>query len=274
MSANAPSITTTKDVTLPPKSELLKAMQNAEKSPELAHYLKDRVHDIVQKSKYYNKSPEAREAAKEIEKAVDEFVQFVDYKFSQRSQIWLGDLPETSSFKNMQKGIAEKAVSDLTDKNYEGIRFDFAISQDGHFVRGYAVAGTDAPLEEDTVVSFDQLFNAWLAEKYEIATENGYLFKTDDKGNQIQKLTVEEVEQLLAESAKDFRDYVRESNVSTELITRQREYPGEQRLEEQRRRAAAAKAVEKVIETEELETVSQKTEEPESGVEPQGPGHS
>ncbi|AUH71749.1 Dot/Icm secretion system substrate [Legionella sainthelensi] len=273
MSANAPSISTTKDFTLPPKPELLKAMLNAEKSPELAHYLRDRIHEIVQKSRFYNKSPEAKAAAEEIEKAVDEFVKFVEYKFSQRANIWLGDLPETSNFKNMQTGIAEKAVSNLADKNFEGIRFDFAISQDGHFVRGYAVPGSDAPLDESTVDALDQLFNAWLAKKYQIATENGYLFHVDKDGNHIRKLTVEEVEQLLADSAKDFRDYVRESNVSTELITRQREYPGEQRLEEQRRKAAAAKAVEKVIESEELEAVSQKKEEPESGVEPQGPGH-
>ncbi|KTC86268.1 hypothetical protein [Legionella cincinnatiensis] len=273
MSANAPSLSIAKDVTLPPKPELLKAMQNAEKSPELARYLKERVHDIVENSRFYKKSPEAMEAAKEVEKAIDEFVQFVEYKFSQRGQIWLGDLPETSSFKNMQTGIAEKAISNLVEKNYEGIRFDFAISQDGHFVRGYAAPGTDAPLEESTVESLDQLFNAWLAKKYQIATEDGYLFKTDDKGNHIRKLTVDEVEQLLADSAKDFRDYVRESNVSTELITRQREYPGEQRLEEKRTRAAAKKAVEQVIEAKKQESVQEETSVPEHEVEEQqGPG--
>lgn len=271
MSANTPVIRSTKDIALPPKSELLKAMQNAEKSPELAHYLKNGVHNIIERSRYYSKSSEAREAAREVEKAVDEFVQFVEYKFSQRANIWSGALPETSSFKNMQKGIAEKAANDLTEKNYTGIRFDFAISQDGHFVRGYAVPGTDAPLEEGTVDCLDQLFNAWLAEKHQIATENGYLFKTDADGNKIQKLTVEEVEQLLDDSAKEFRDYVRETNVSTELVSHQREYPGERRLQDVRR-DAAQKAVEKIIEAEDLEA-AEVVEPSETKVEPTGMGH-
>ncbi|KTD13588.1 substrate of the Dot/Icm secretion system [Legionella gratiana] len=281
MSANAPSISITKDVTLPPKPELLKAMQNAEKSPELARYLRQRVHEIIENSRYYKKSPEAMAAAKEIEKAIDEFVQFVEYKFSQREQIWLGDLPETSSFKNMQTGIAEKAASNLADKNYEEIQFDFAISEEGHFVRGYAVPGTDEPLDEGTVESLDQLFNAWLAKKYQIATENGYFFNSDKEGSHIRKLPVEIMEQLLADSAKDFRDFLQESNVSTTLVTRQREYPGEQRLEEERIRAKTQKAIKELIETRKLDEVMEENigtkSEPESDSEPkvqqESPGH-
>lgn len=351
MSANAPVIQSTKNVVLPIKEELLKAMQNAEKSPELARYLQSRVQEIIQQSRFYNKSPEAMKAAREVEKAVNDFVQFVEYKFAQKANIWGGVLPETSSFKKMQEGIAEKAASDLTEKNYATIRFDFAISQDGHYVRGYATEGCDLhlmsefpqspaqyknsyiftndtkelyyiksdgkfekveiddfnlfeaklnairnnddtklhlrreqildiitsngghtpPLEESTVDSLDQLFNAWLAKKHQIATENGYLFHTDAGGNKIQKLTVKEVEQLLADSAKEFRDYVQESKVSTELVSRQREYPGESRLEAARKEAAQ-KAVDRIIAKEEAAVEKVEAPEgPETREEPEGP---
>src|SRR5205085_1285138 len=133
--------------------------------------------------------------------------------------------------------------------------FDFAISKDGHFVRGYASTGKEAPsLEDETVDSLDRLFNAWLANNHQVVTENGFFYKTDSDGNKTQKLTAKEVEELMSDSAQKFKDYLQDRNVGTELESRQCEYPGEQRLEETKK-AAAQKAVEKVIEIEEAPEV-------------------
>lgn len=253
MSANAPAILRAKDESLPVREDLLRAMKIAENSPEAAQYLSQRVHQIVEKSRYLNKNPEAMKTAQEVIKAVDEFAQFVTFKFSQDAQIWSGQTPESSNFKNMQRGIAQQAIGALSDKNYPGIRFDFAINKEGHFVRGYASTEKGAPpLEEKTVESLDRLFNAWLADKHQVATEDGYFFKTDADGNKIGKLSVEEVENLLTDSAQEFKQYLEESKVPTQIVSRQREYPGEHRLEEAKK-VAAKKAVERVIETAEVE---------------------
>jgi len=261
MSANALAIS--RDVTLPSREDLLKAMQTSEHSSEAAQYLNQQVQKIVNTSKFLNKSPEAKKVAQQVVKAVEEFTQFVEYKFSQDSLIWSGKTPESSQFKKMQQGIAQEAIGTLSEKNHPNIRFDFAISKDGHFVRGYASTEKDAPpLEKDTVDSLDRLFNAWLANKHQIATEEGFFYKTDANGNQIRKLTAEEVGDLMYDSAQEFKDYLLESKVETQLVSRQREYPGEHRLEEAKK-AAAQKAVDRITEKEEEAA-------PEVTVEPQG----
>ncbi len=263
MSANAPAISS-KNESLPPREDLLKAMQTAEHSAEGAQYLSQQVHKRVENSRFLNKSPEARKVAQQVVKAVDEFTQFVEYKFSQESQIWSGQ-PPRSSFDRMQSGIAGKASAEFSEKNYPSIRFDFGINKEGHFVRGYAPIEKGAsPLEEETVDSLDRLFNAWLVNKHQVVTEGGFFFKTDAEGNQTRRLTVDEVEELMADSAQDFKDYLQANNVETQLVARHREYPGEHRLEEVKK-AAAQKAVERVVEIEKAE---------EAEVQPQNVGPS
>ncbi|STY30956.1 Dot/Icm secretion system substrate [Legionella wadsworthii] len=248
MGDKAPSLISNKDVTLPPREDLLKAMQNAERSPEAARYLSERVHQIVDSSKFINKSPASRKVAEEVLKAVDEFTKFVEYKFEQGVKPWSGEMPEKSDFKRMQQGIAQEAVGTISQKQLPGIRFDFAISREGHFVRGYASTDNQAgPLGEDTVASLDRLFNAWLASKNPpIATDNGYFYRADANGNRDNKaLTAEEVEELMQDSAEDFKRYLADRNVETSLVSKHRDYPGE---EHRVKKAAAQKAVERAIE--------------------------
>ncbi|MBI2785940.1 MAG: hypothetical protein HYX60_06405 [Legionella longbeachae] len=257
MSSTAP-VVPNKEVTLPAQTELLKAMQTSDTS-EGAQYLSARIHQLVESSKHLNR-PEIIETAKKVVAAVDEYAQFVEFRHASRSQLWSGQAPEVSSFKNMQMGIAEQALSKIGSKD---VRFDFAISQDGHFVRGYASPDKDAPPMEPTEVqSLDRLFNAWLAEDYQIATENGYFYKTDSEGNLLknQKMSMAEVDEIMANSAKEFKDYLHEKG-GIELTGKQREYPGEQRLDELRR-AAANKAAERVKETMKMDTA----EKPQSEV--------
>ncbi|MCE0721602.1 MULTISPECIES: hypothetical protein [Legionella] len=229
---------------LPPRDDLLKAMQSAERSPELARYLRQQVHQIVENSTLLNKSPESKALAQQVLKAVEEFTQFVEYKFSQESQVWSG-IPPKSSFDQMQTKIAEKAGATISEKNFPSIRFDYGISKEGHFVRGYGSTEKGAPpLEEETVDSLDRLFNAWLANNHQVITRDGFFFK-NEKGVERQ-LTGDEVEAIMADSAKEFKEYLKRSGVESELVSRQREYPGEHRLEETKK-AAAQKAVDTLI---------------------------
>ncbi|WP_392538095.1 hypothetical protein [Legionella sp. 227] len=261
-------ITQAKDVTLPTREDLLRAMKIAENSPEVAQYLSKRVHEIAEKSRLLNKSPEAKETTQQILKAVDEFAQLVSYKYPPDSQVWSGKEP-TSSTINMQEGIAKQAATSLAQKNYPGIRFDFAISETGHFVRGYASTEKGASqLDEGTIETLDNLFNAWLADKHNVATENGDFYYMDEKGQKKDKLNVEEVEKLLSDSAQEYKDYLKGKGLETELVSRQRDYPGEHRLEETKK-----KAIDKIIKAE--QEVEEKFEEKvETEVQPTSMGRS
>ncbi|WP_454782078.1 hypothetical protein [Legionella sp. WA2022007384] len=258
MSATSPVISSVNDKTFV-REDLLKAMQLAGTSVELAQYLRQQVHDIVDNSRAFKKSPEKMQVAQQILKAVDEFTQLVEYKFSEEEKkIWAG-IPPSSKFENIHRGITQEAVELLEKKGYPGIRFDFAVKQagddKGHFVRGYASIEKGAPpLDEETVDALDRLFNAWLANEHQVLTENGFFFKTDAEGNKTRQLTADEVEAIMADSAQGFKDYLQSNHAETPLVSRQRDYPGEHRLEEAKK-AAAQKAVERVIEAEEAEKI-------------------
>ncbi|MCW8409464.1 hypothetical protein OQJ13_10800 [Legionella sp. PATHC035] len=261
-------ITQAKDVTLPTREDLLRAMKIAENSPEVAQYLCQRVREIAEKSRLLNKTPEAREATQQILKAVEEFAQLVAYKYPADSQVWSGKEP-TSSTINMQEGIAKQAATSLAQKNYPGIRFDFAISETGHFVRGYASTEKGASqLDEGTIETLDNLFNAWLADQHNIVTENGDFYYMDAMGHKKDKLTREEVEKLFSDSAREYKDYLKGKGVDTELVSRQRDYPGEHRLEESRK-----KAIDKIIKAEQ-EAEEKVEEKVETEVQPTTMGRS
>lgn len=263
MSSNTPSaIVPTKDRFLPSRDDLLRAMKSAETSPETARYLREQVHQIVDKSRYYNKDQETKNLAQQVLKAVDEFTQLVEYKFSQDSQVWSGTPPK-SPFDQMQTKIAEKAGAAISEKNFPRIRFDYAISEKGHFVRGYGPAEKGAPaLEEGTIDALDRLFNAWLANNHQVITRDGNFYKNEGQGER--KLTGEEVEALMADSAKGFKEYLKQSRVETDLVSRQRDYPGEHRLEETKKEEAR-KHVEQVGKVQEEEKIEVEVERPSAG---------
>lgn len=266
----APAIVPLKDVNLPLREDLLRAMKLAENSPEAAQYLRQRVHEIVERSRFINKSPEAMHAAQQILDAVDEFAELVTYKFPQDGQAWTGKLPSSSSVESMHSGITQQAVNKLSEKKLPGIRFDYAISEIGHFVRGYASTEKGASqLDETTVDSLDRLFNAWLANKHGVATRDGNFFKMNAEGHidESKKMTAAEVEELLADSAQDFKDYLVESKFNTEIVSRQRDYPGEHRLEEARK-----KAMDKILQGVEEKLEEKVEEKVEDRVEPTSMG--
>ncbi|AWN75518.1 hypothetical protein LEAN103870_06560 [Legionella anisa] len=258
MSATVSALVTTKDRFLPSREDLLRAMQSAEKSPEAARYLRDQVHQIVEKSRHYNKDPEAKALAQQVLKAVDEFTQLVEYKFSQESQVWSGKPPK-STFDQMQTQIAKQAGAEISKKNFERIRFDYGINEEGHFVRGYGPTKKGDPaLGDDTVESLDRLFNAWLANDHQVITREGYFLKKDETGKERQ-LTRNEVEALMEDSAKEFKEYLKRSGIETELVSQQKDYPGEHRLEDAKKKAAQER-VEQVAEVQEIEQIEVEVE--------------
>jgi hypothetical protein len=229
-----------RDVYLTNKAELLKAMQVAN-SIEGAQYLRDGVRSIVSRSRHINSSPELQKVGADVVKAVDEFAKFIEFKFTASNDPWAGEKPK-SSLANMQEGIAQEALGKLDQQNF---RFDFAISKDGHFVRGYAPPEGGQPLTSETIDSLDRLFNAWLADKYQIITEDGFLFEPDPATGKPVRCSVERVEEIMGNSAEDFSEYLLKNNIG--LFSRHREYPGEHRLE-QALKEKAEKQMERVEE--------------------------
>jgi hypothetical protein len=228
-----------KDIYLTNKTELLKAMQVAN-SIEGAQYLRDGVRSIVSRSRHINSSPELQKVGADVVKAVDEFAKFIEFKFTASNDPWSGEKPK-SSLANMQGGIAQEALGKLDQQN---LRFDFAISKDGHFVRGYAPPEQGGKaLGPETVDSLDRLFNAWLADKYQIITEDGFLFEPDPATGKPVRCSADRVEEIMGNSAEDFSEYLLKNNI--EIFSRHREYPGEQRLE-QKLREKAEKRIEQV----------------------------
>ncbi|KTD05055.1 hypothetical protein OQJ19_09555 [Fluoribacter gormanii] len=248
------------------RENLLKIIKMAENSIEIAEYARKAVHQII--ATY--KSPEKMKIGEQIGKTFDEITQLAIYQCSpQESRTWAGK-PPVSKKESMHRGITQEAVDILSKENYPGIRFDFGISKDGHFVRGYASTEKGAPpFEKKTEDLLDSLFNAWLANNHQVETEKGYFFKKDSDGN-TRKLTAEEVEELMSDSGQEFKDYLESNNFQTAIVSRHREYPGEQRLAEAKKatvQKAVEKAVERVMESEEAEKV-----EPE--IQPTGIGPS
>lgn len=229
MAENTSFKVTTKDITLPPRENIIAAMDIAKNSPEAANYLNEQIEKIVEGSRFLNKSKEIREISDQVVAAVKDFAMDVSLRKAP-ANIWNGEMPETSDFINLQKGIASRAIDKLNEESITGVRFDYAIAKDGHFVRGYGSTEDASPLEQEMVNSLDDLFNAWLAEQ-KILTEEGYLYHTTEEGEKGKQLKVDEVEGLFVNSAEGFKKYL---EGKFELVAQQREYPGEEKIEEQK----------------------------------------
>ncbi|MGL5741322.1 MAG: hypothetical protein ACRCXC_01595 [Legionella sp.] len=240
MAANPPY------VTVPPKTEFVKIFELTKNTPETARYTVDEVTDIVGQSRILKASPENIQLGRDVIAAMEEFADFVELKQSTANK-WGGEIPAPSDFANLQLGLGQRTFDKLQGQGLSGVRLDFAISADGHFLRGFAPTVKDDPLfnsehKVDTVKSLDTLFSSWLAEQNpKLLTEGGRIYRVDENGNKERPLTVDELDKLMANSAEDFKAYLK-AHGNIDLKARQREYEGENRLEQ----AKAARANEKL----------------------------
>lgn len=199
----------------PTTDEIKEAMEMAGASIEGAQYLAARVKNLAANSKFMNKSPELRD---NIIAAVDKFVEYVEFKLTANGQPWSGQQVETSDLRNMQENIAEAAAKELSGKLTD-VRLDYAVSEKGHFVRGYAAGkGALNPEEAETI---DKFFNGWLAsEGYKIKA--GFLYNINAETVEENRISEDVVKEKIADGSLE--KYMAEKGVNATLRTR--DYPG------------------------------------------------
>ncbi|CAM4506306.1 MAG: hypothetical protein LEGION0403_FIIPPAGN_02580 [Legionella sp.] len=206
----------------PTTQEIKSSMETAGATIEGAEYLASRVRDLATKSKFLAKNPELKE---NIIAAVDKFVDYVRFKLTVNGQPWSGQEVETSDLKNMQANLADAAVKEMAGK-VSDIKVDYAVSADGHYIRGYS--SSDGAVSPETVSNLDKVFNAWLASKDHVI-KGGFIYHVDDKvQSEGTRVTQEEIKALMDEGG--LKDYM--ANKGITLQTRERDYPGESKAAE------------------------------------------
>lgn len=177
----------------PTTQEIKSSMETAGATIEGAEYLASRVRELATKSKFLAKNPELKE---NIIAAVDKFVDYVRFKLTVNGQPWSGQEIETSDLKNMQNNLAEAAVKQMAGK-VSDVKVDYAISADGHYVRGYSAS--DGAVEPETVSNLDKVFNAWLASK-DYVIKGGFIYHANDQvQNEKTRVGPETIKKLMDE---------------------------------------------------------------------------
>ncbi|MFJ1269739.1 hypothetical protein ACD661_14335 [Legionella lytica] len=228
----------------PTTQEIKPAMETAGATIEGAEYLSSRVSDLASKSKFLAKNPELKD---NIIAAVEKFVDYVRFKLTVNGQPWSGQEVETSDLKNMQANLADAAVKEMAGK-VSDIKVDYAISAQGHYIRGYS--SSEGAVSPDTVNNLDKVFNAWLASKDHVI-KGGFIYPMDAKEqNEGTRATPEQIKKLMDEGG--LKDYM--ANKGITLQTKERDYPGETKAVEAEKEAEfAVGRVAKINEDEGLE---------------------
>jgi hypothetical protein len=235
----------------PSTSEIRLGMGMAN-SKEGADYLEQRLNELADQSKFMSKSPEVKE---HVISAVKQFVHYTDLTYTVNEDFWSGEHVETSKSKNMHKNLAAVSVKELEDKVTD-LRFDYAVSQDGHYVRRYISKGQ--ALDYKSVADLDEVFNAWLTSK-DYMVKDGYLSKTSDQKT---SLGQDEVKKLLVEEG--LKEFLEKKGFNVAI--KECSYPGEEKLAKAKQEVASA-AVEGVSKaTKQSKTVEAEPEEaPQAG---------
>lgn len=195
-SSNSRSYTSTilPESRFPSVEEIQEAMLMAEGSIEAAEYLALRIRELAANSKLMKNSPELRD---NIFAAVDKFVEAVKFKLTASNEAWDGEVSEDSDLQNMHKNIVAIAIKELGDKQLAALKIDYAIGDDGRYIRAYT-SNTGA-LDPATASNLDKVFNAWLASKGYII-KGGYIYGANaDTKEERNRLSAAEVKKLLAE---------------------------------------------------------------------------
>jgi hypothetical protein len=226
-----PKASTIKSISRFPKSdEIQEAMKMAGGSIDAAEYLLKRIKTLADEAKFLTKAPELKA---NVIAAVEKFVEYVQFKLTANGQPWAGQHVETSDMKNMQKNIAEAAAKELTGKLNE-VKLDYAISEKGHYVRGYS-SNTGA-LDSESVASLDKLFNAWLASK-DYLVKSGFIYNANDTvQSENTRINPEIIKQLLEDGSLE--EFMLSKGVNAEL--RARDYPGEQKEAQAKQEVSSA----------------------------------
>src|SRR5580704_1382057 len=162
------------------KEILLDAMSVAETSIEASEYLATMVKQLLIETKMLDKFSDVLEK-------VEDFAKYTAFKLRSGSQPWLGQIDDSSDYKNIQEGMALDAIKNLEDMQIgttKSVAFEFAINDQSEFLRGYAADGKS--LDSKSLASMDALFNAYLAQNKSdyplIMSQGGVLYESNEPG--------------------------------------------------------------------------------------------
>jgi hypothetical protein len=122
-------------IVLPAKDALLDAMAIAKTSMEGANYLKDRFSDIISKAKL-------GDVTDELKQQIEVFAKQVWMQLAPNPGVWDGKERAATTFTNLHANIADEAFAKLVESSPEEAQqlehvLNFAIDEDGNFVRGW-----------------------------------------------------------------------------------------------------------------------------------------
>lgn len=160
---------------------------------------------------------------------VKKFVDLIALSSFSGEKAWSGQIQIESRFQRYQEHLAKEAVSQV---EVDDITFDYAISDESEFIRGYSSNGQ--PLETDKNNAMDKLFNAWLVDN-NMLCKSGVVYEATDKGeikqdnhNQPVKADAKQLKTLIQDSNKGFEKYLQKKNDALDLTLREQTYPTKQ----------------------------------------------
>jgi hypothetical protein len=141
---------------LPTQEAVLSLMELIEHSVEAAEYFRDQFMQILKKNK-------ATEQFQDLIAGIDVFVQNVKDQAALAKEPWAGE-PISTPFGNREEREASVAMkekgADLADTSVDII---FEIAPNSTMERGYAMADTGAPVNDDIQELMDKYVKAWIA---------------------------------------------------------------------------------------------------------------
>ena len=214
-------------IKLPVKEALLDAMSVAETSVEAADYLASRFKEILTRAKM-------TDTYADVLQKVEDFAKYTQFKLLSAAQPWRGQSSNATEFTNLQSNMANEAAKNLESMNIgteKEVLLDFAINNQGDFIRGYSSGGK--ALSDQSLESMDKLFNAWLAENNVVSQDsifyesnkNGEIIKDEDGRNMI--ANPDQIKDLVSDPEKGFQKYLDLKGIN--LTTQQHEYPSAQK---------------------------------------------
>lgn len=180
----------------PTTAEIREAMVTAGTSIGGSEYLVERIQAQAEASKFMGKHTELRD---NVVGAVEKFAQYVAYKLNSSAQPWSGQAPETSSFKNMHKNIADAATEKL-DVRLADVTIYYNVSADGKYERAYR--SSTGNIDKEAAAALDNQFGSWLAAKDEhgYKIKGGYIYKSDTQTyNENERISADQIKEWLAD---------------------------------------------------------------------------
>ena len=208
----------------PPRvAQLRQAMEVAAGTLPGANYLVKQVTYIVNNLKELKSKPELREKLISVAK---EFEAFIRMKFDKFEQQWRGEQVAPTVNENVQKAEARTTMTALAGE-LNNVKVDYAVSSDGHYVRGYSIDRKELPKASQDAL--DLVFYNWLATKgYQY--DKGYIYPSETQGRTPQdRVSASELESLLADKGSTGLDQYMQKQGATNLAREQHDYPSDEK---------------------------------------------